>query len=136
MIGAGYGQMGRVLIVDDDPAICDVLSDILGAEGFEAACAQTDRAAYALIPTLPTFRALIVDINLRHGTTGFDVARFARQVIPDLLVIYMSGETLGSSLDAFGVPASEFLRKPFVADDLLKTIAAQKPRGDDPADGG
>lgn len=32
--------------------------------------------------------------------TGFDVARFASKVIPDLRVIYMSGETLGSSLGA------------------------------------
>lgn len=56
---------------------------------------------------------------------------------PDLRAIYMSGETLGSSLGAFGVPASELLRKPFVADDLLKTIAAhQKIQGGDPADGG
>lgn len=49
VVGAGYGHIGRLLIVDDDPVICDALSDILGAEGFEAACAQTDSAAYALI---------------------------------------------------------------------------------------
>lgn len=51
--------------------------------------------------------------------TGFDVARFARRVIPDLFVIYMSGATTNASLDAFGVPGGEFLQKPFRPQALL-----------------
>lgn len=125
MVGAGYGQMGRVLIVDDDPMIGEILAHILGEAGLEAVCVQSDSAAYPLIPTLPTFRALIVDVDLRRGTTAFELARFARQVIPGLLVIYMSGEAVSVPADAPGAPAGAFLQKPFAAGDLLRMIEAR-----------
>lgn len=117
-IGAGYGSSGRILIVDDDEALCALLADALGGESLEVVCAH-DRIAYGLIPTLPTFRALVVDVDLGAGTTGFDVARFARRVIPDLLVIYVSGATSNASLEAFGVPDAQFLQKPFTSHELL-----------------
>lgn len=118
-IGAGYGASGRILIVDDDEALCALLADALGGEGLEVVCAHNDRDAYGLIPTLPTFRVLVVDVDLGAGTTGFDVARFARRVLPDLLVIYMSGATSNATLDAFGVPDAQFLQKPFTPHELL-----------------
>ncbi len=107
------------MIVDDDEALCELLADALGGESLEVVCAHNDGAAYALIPTLPTFQALVVDVDLGAGTTGFDVARFARRVIPDLLVIYMSGATSNASLDTFGVPDAQFLQKPFTPHELL-----------------
>lgn len=122
MVGAGYGASGRILIVDDDPAICALLADALGDAGLEVACAYSDGSAHTLIPTLPTFSALIVDIDLGIGTTGFDVARFARRVIPDILIIYMSGKTPERSLDAFGVPGGQFLQKPFTPHELLERL--------------
>lgn len=122
MGGAGYGTTGRVLVVDRDRVTCRSLGEALAAAGYETACAGDDREAYALIPTLPTFRVLIVDVDLGEGTTGFDVARFGRRVIPQLRVIYMSGEPPGRALDAFGVPGGEFIQKPLAADDLMKRI--------------
>lgn len=122
MVGAGYGVSGRILVVDDDQALCEVLAEGLGDAGLEVACAHSDRAAYNLIPMLPTFRALVVDVDLGAGTTGFDVARFARRVIPDLLIIYMSGATANTSLDTFGVSEGQFLQKPFTPHDLLRRL--------------
>jgi FixJ family two-component response regulator len=73
---------------------------------------------------LPTFAAVILDVNLGSGTTGFDVARFARQVVPDLPVIYVSGDADRVSFETFGVPGSEFLEKPFAPEDMLRIIRA------------
>jgi DNA-binding response OmpR family regulator len=114
--------MGRILVVEDDHAICALITDILEEAGFETECVQNDRSAYAIVPTLPTIAALVVDINLGAGTTGFDVARFARQVIPDLPVIYVSGEASQESFKAFGLPESDFIAKPFTAGDLLAKL--------------
>jgi DNA-binding response OmpR family regulator len=114
--------MGRVLVVEDDHAICALISDILEHAGLQAECVQNDRSAYAIIPTLPTIAALVVDINLGTGTTGFDVARFARQVIPALPVLYVTGEASENSFKAFGVPESDFIAKPFTADELLAKL--------------
>ncbi|WP_165837259.1 response regulator [Phenylobacterium hankyongense] len=117
--------MGRILVVEDDHAICALITDILQDAGFETRCVQTDREAYAVIPSLPTIEALILDVNLGSGTTGFDVARFARQVIPELPVIYVSGEASQTNFSAFGVPDSDFVEKPFTPDELLTTLRSR-----------
>ena len=117
----GVPSSGRVLVVDDDPAVCALVQDMLSGEGWDVVCAQTDQQAYAAIPILPLV-ALIVDVNLRAGTTGFDVARYARQVIPALPVLYVSGEARSGSFRAFGVPDSGFLSKPFTSDELLAAL--------------
>lgn len=122
MAATGYGRSGRILIVDRDPATCEMLSGVLRMAGLETACAWDDSAAYTLIPTVPTFRALVVEADLGTGTTGFDVARFARRVIPDLLVIYLSGDASSTSVETFGVPGGEFIRKPFSPDDLVRRL--------------
>ena len=122
MVGTGYRARGRIPIVEDDQALCGLLADALGDEGLEVACAHDDKTAYTVIPTLPTFRALVVDLDLGVGTTGFDVARFGRRVIPNVLVIYMSGATSNTSLEAFGVPGGHFLQKPFTPHELLRWL--------------
>jgi len=117
--------MARVLVVDDDPAICELIEDVLQEVRMSAVCVGSDEEAYRIIPTLPTIQALIVDVNLGTGTTGFDVARFARQVIPDLPVIYVTGQATRDSFQAFGVPDSTYLAKPFSIDDFIQTLLAR-----------
>ena len=114
--------MARVLVVEDDPAICDLIQDMLKEVRLSTVCVNSDNAAYRIIPTLPTIQALVVDVNLGPGTTGFDVARFARQVIPDLPVVYVTGDASQESFQAFGVPDSDFVQKPFDVDHLISTI--------------
>ena len=114
--------MARVLVVDDDPAVCELIHDILREVRLKAVCVSEEREAYRIIPTLPTIQALVVDVNLGAGPTGFDLARFARQVIPDLPVIYVTGQSTRDSFQAFGVPGSDYLQKPFSVDDLLGTL--------------
>jgi CheY-like chemotaxis protein len=117
----------RVLLVEDDPAICGVISDLLNEIGLQTVCVHTDRQAYDMLPTLPAFSAVLVDVNLGPGTTGFDVARFARQVIPDVAVIYVSGQASPDSFRAFGVPDSDFLLKPFDPADLVEAVRSRIP---------
>jgi DNA-binding response OmpR family regulator len=74
---------------------------------------------------LPTIAALVVDINLGAGTTGFDVARFARQVVSQLPILYVTGEASQDSFLAFGVPESAFPQKPFTAQELLSKLQMQ-----------
>ena len=117
--------MTRVLVVEDEHAICALISDILESADIETKCVKSDVEAYAELPTLPTYKALIVDINLGKGTTGFDVARFARQVVPHLPVIYVTGEADQESFRAFGVPDSDFLEKPFTPEELLGIVKSR-----------
>jgi CheY-like chemotaxis protein len=115
----------RVLVLDDEPTLCALVSDMLEGTEFEGECAHSDQEAYAAIQTQPPFVALITDVNLGEGTTGFDVGRFARQALPQIAVVYASGEASPESFSAFGVPNSVFLQKPFTSDELLKALREQ-----------
>lgn len=121
--------MERVLVVEDDPAICELIQDMLKEVRLSTICVNSDDAAYRIIPTLPTIQALVVDVNLGPGTTGFDVARFARRVIPHLPVVYVTGDASPESFQAFGVPDSDFVQKPFDVDELVSTIMTRVATG-------
>jgi DNA-binding NtrC family response regulator len=102
-----------VLIVDDDAGLLALIDEDLHRQGLECMCARSDREAYRLLAAGPAFDAVVVDVNLGVGTTGFDVARRARQVTPDIQVVYISGEANVRSWMSFGVPASDYVSKPF-----------------------
>jgi DNA-binding response OmpR family regulator len=125
----------RVLIVDDEDQVCELLSEIVSDEGFEAHCVQTDRAAYAALrgDLRQACACMIVDVNLGPGTTGYDVARFARNIQPQLPVIYLSGQTSEASYRANRVPGSLFVPKPFSADELLEQVRKLVGDNDDGA---
>ena len=112
----------KVLVVDDDPAICAVIAHILSDAGVATVCAQSDRQAYLALDSDGPFKALVADLNLGHGTTGFDVARAARAKLPSLRVLYITGEASDASFRTFGVEGSRFLFKPFSASELLGAL--------------
>ena len=112
----------QVLVVDDDSAICELIADILGDVGVATLCAANDREAYAALDREETVTAVVVDLNLREGTTGFDVARAARAKLPALDVLYISGESSDASFRRFGVEGSRCLFKPFTASELLAAL--------------
>jgi DNA-binding response OmpR family regulator len=116
------GSEARVLVVEDESAICELLSDILAMEGFDAHCVQSDRGAYVALRHDRAYACMIVDVNLGLGATGYDVARYARQIDPALPVIFVSGQTSPASFQANGVPGGLFLAKPFTAPELLDRV--------------
>jgi CheY-like chemotaxis protein len=108
----------RVLVVDDDAGLLALICEDLRGQGLACVSARSDREAYRLLGSEPPFDAVIVDVNLGVGTTGFDVARRARQVTPEIRVVYISGEANARSWMTFGVPSSDYVSKPFPLDRL------------------
>lgn len=90
----------RVLVVEDEHEIYDLIADMLEDEGIEVQCAQWDREAYLALGVRHGFAALLMDINLGQGTTGFDVAHFARQIDSEVPVISFSGQASEASLQS------------------------------------
>jgi CheY-like chemotaxis protein len=112
----------RVLVVEDDRRICELLSDVLEGEGLAPYCVQSDRAAYEVLKQGQIFSCMVVDVNQGVGTNGFDVARYARQIDPQIPIVYVSGQASPASFAAFGVPGSLFLPKPFSPDELMQRL--------------
>ena len=111
----------RVLFVDDN-FICNLETrEFLQAQGLIVQPAYCGAAAIEMIHRRDRFVALITDIDLGKGPDGFDVARHAREVHPDLPVIFISG-AMGRRVAAEGVPGAEFIGKPFHPSEILEVL--------------
>lgn len=128
--------MLRVLLVDDFRKDLEILSEAFEHRGAEVTAAASDSAAYrALENDSRGFDLLVTDVDLGAGTTGFDVARAARQYLPGLPVVYMTAFDI--SMGRHAVPHSLALRKPVrladIADAALDFFAREA--GDEDAAG-
>jgi len=113
-----------VLLVEDDEATRLVIEETLGEGGFKVIVATNgDDALAALQSQNDTLRGLITDINLGSGPDGWAVARKARELCPDLAVVYMSGAD-GNNWSSQGVPHSTLIAKPFAPAQIITAIAS------------
>lgn len=102
----------RVLVVDDEPVVCDVLSRLLKAEGLEVDAAFSAEGALEQMKK-SRYSLLIADKNLPK-MTGLQLLTLARQEQPFLEAVLMTGYPSAEALLwAFAAGASEFLVKPF-----------------------
>jgi two-component system, cell cycle response regulator CpdR len=113
--------MSYVLVVEDEADVLEIVQDALQRKGVRVRTAASDRQALSVLEgEARSFQMLIADINLGEGVTGFDVARHARQLNPDLKVIYITGHA--AHLDKFGVPDAVMFPKPFYPDELADQV--------------
>jgi DNA-binding response OmpR family regulator len=114
----------RVLVVEDEASVGELICGIVEDWGLAAECAASDRAAYAALESARPYAALVVDVNLGPGTTGFDVARFARRRRRRIPVLFVTGQAGASEVAAYGVPEARLLKKPFTPAELKAELTA------------
>ncbi len=113
----------RVLVVEDDETVADVLREVLSEEPLELAFAPSAEEAMRLIDAgCPDL--ILTDISL-PVKSGLDVMRHARTVDPEVAVILMTGyASVQTAVDALRQGASDFITKPFEEiSDIPKTVS-------------
>lgn len=106
-----------VLVVDDEPSICRMVSKVLQGEGFDPIIATHPREALA-VSEEQNFHLAFVDIRLPE-MSGLDLAIKLKEHNPFLEVVFMTGYgTFDSAVQAIKVGAYDFLRKPFNISEL------------------
>ena len=102
----------RVMVVEDDASVADVLREVLADEGFALTFVLSGEEAIRLVaedcPDL-----ILTDISL-PGKSGLEVMRVARLHDPEVAVVLMTGHaTVQNSIDALRQGASDYITKPF-----------------------
>ena len=121
-----------VLLVEDEALIRMFLQEVLTDAGFGVlAVANGDRAMAELEADPTRFRAVITDIRLGPSPDGWDIARRGRELVADMPVLYVSGDSAYEWV-ARGVPKSLMVAKPFVEDQVLTALTALLVQADRP----
>jgi two-component system, NtrC family, sensor kinase len=119
----------RVLVVDDEPGIANLLQRIIGRE-HEVVVAHSGRSALELLARDAAFDRIFCDLMMADGT-GMDVhaALSARQ--PELLsrVVFMTGGDFTARSRAFlQQPALTRIDKPFEPEQVRQLVRQAAPR--------
>ena len=111
----------RILIVDDEVEITEILADLLSEE-YE--CIRAGSAEEALTRLQESeFQLVISDITM-PGMSGLDMIPHVKEIAPDTVVVMISGmQTVESAIGALRLGAFDYLMKPF---DLRQVEAVVK----------
>lgn len=114
-------RQARVLIVDDEPAMLDVVRDIVQQADCQVMLAGNVNEAHNTINS-QHLDLLITDVNLPDGT-GLELLSEMRRLHPDAAAVVMSGSpSTESAVIALRGGAVDFLTKPFSADQLADRV--------------
>ena len=91
--------------------------------GFDIVISNDDNQAIAeLNAGAERFKAVVTDIKLKEGLDGWEVARRVREHVPDMPIVYITGDST-HEWSSKGVPDSVVLLKPFAPMQLSTTIS-------------
>lgn len=125
-VGAVRGVMpnlNRILIVDDEIVIRELMSDILADEGFQVETAPNGKVALELIRRKQDFVVLFTDIMMPE-MDGIELIREARKVAPGIVPIVMTGyATLETARAAVKEGAYDYVLKPFNLSEIKMAVS-------------
>ena len=114
-------RCGRILVVDDERSMRELLQIVLRREGHQVRLAEDGRAAVAELEREPV-DVLISDIKM-PGMTGVDVLREAKRVDPDIVGIMVTAyATTDTAVEALRLGAYDYLTKPFDVEELKAKV--------------
>lgn len=124
--GGGHrnGHLGRVLVVDDDPAMRRACGRLLAAEGWTVVAAEHGRAAIeAMQGAQEPFDCVVSDVNMPE-LDGFGLIDEIRRHDDDLPILLMTGDpSLDGAVRAIDTGAVSYIAKPFDQETLASAVA-------------
>ncbi len=117
-------RAGKVLIIDDDPAVADAAAMLLEVEGHEVMLASTSEEAATVVSARGMPDIIVADFHLGGGQTGVDAIERLRthagHAIPALIVTGDTSSSITERIEA--VEPCRVLPKPVDANELIKVI--------------
>src|SRR5215813_6680495 len=118
----GSTERPRILVVDDEASIRDLLSKTLALAEYDVDTAPDGRSALERLRLYP-YDLLIADLKM-PGLDGLSLIREAKRLKPDLPVIIITGfSTESSAIEAVNLGVDGYLTKPFRVPQVLAAAA-------------
>ena len=113
----------RLLVVDDEAMILELLSGTLRFAGFEVVSAASGAEALRAVASSPPDLVLL-DVMLPDGD-GFEVAGRIRSAGPDVPVIFLTArDAVADRVTGFHIGADDYVTKPFSLEEVLGRVRA------------
>lgn len=113
----------KVLIIDDEPGVCEILRKVLSKEGYQVKTALNGNEALALMKSERLHVALL-DIKM-PGMDGIEVLDNIRKISPETVVIILTAYgTLETARQALMLGAYDYITKPF-DNDFVKAMVKE-----------
>ena len=115
-------QLDKILIVDDDKNICEILEFNLKSEGFTVECAHS--AEDALKKLSNDFSMILLDVMM-GGISGYKMAEKLRAKNNQIPIIFLTAkDTENDMLTGFSVGGDDYISKPFSIKEVIARIKA------------
>jgi len=111
-----------VLVVEDEVLISNLVADALSASGFLVHEVTTADEALEYIDSGAAIDVLFTDVNLPGGMNGVELAARAREIRPEMPIVYASGRYKLSEIAPL-VPRSLFMAKPYDPNDVCAILS-------------
>jgi CheY-like chemotaxis protein len=113
-----------VLVVDDDPDVLLVASTMLEDAGYTVLEAESGVQAMQVLAEHPEIDLLFTDVVMPGGVNGFELAYQAKQLRPELRIVYTSGYVKELPAGPTGVRYGPMIPKPWRRNQMLITISS------------
>ena len=111
----------KILIIDDEPRMCDSLKILLSREGYEAQTGYSGKEAIECLAR-DSFDLVLLDIVM-PDMTGHQIMDYINTQNPETLVIVMTGHaSVDSAVESLRRGAYDYFRKPFDFEQLLTRV--------------
>jgi len=116
--------MIKLLVIDDEPGICDILKKIFSPIGFTVSTANNGEAALSIVKKEKP-KVVLLDIRML-GMSGLEVLRELKRIDKSIKVIMVTVvDDPKIRQEAQNAGADEFVTKPFISDQLEEIVMRQ-----------
>lgn len=117
----------RMLVVDDEVDIANMLAEYFRMEGYEVVCANSGAEALAAASAGVAPDIMLLDVNM-PGMDGFEVCRRVREHLSCPIIFLTARIEDVDQLDGFAAGADDYVMKPFSLEVLGRRVAAHMAR--------
>ncbi len=117
------GRKTKILVVDDEPRVLRLVSEILKTGGFQVLALGSGRTVVETV-AVEQPDLVLLDVLLGDGPSGFEVCRRIREFSDVGIIMLTAKATESDILAGFEAGADDYLTKPFSAKELIARVQA------------